>query len=42
MNPSPLSRRTFLSTTTAAVAATAATLHQRLSAADEVAEKRGA
>ena len=41
MNPSPLSRRTFLSTTTAAVAATAATLHQRLSAADAVAGKKG-
>ncbi len=39
MNPSPLSRRTFLST--AAVAATAATLQQRLTAADEVAGKKG-
>ena len=39
MNPSPLTRRTFLST--AAVAATAATLHQRLSAADEVAGRKG-
>ena len=39
MKPSPLTRRTFLST--AAVAATAATLHQRLAAADEVAGRKG-
>ncbi len=39
MKTSPLTRRTFLST--AAVAATAATLHQRLSAADEVAGRKG-
>ncbi len=39
MNPSPLSRRTFLST--AAVAATAASLHQRLSAADAAGGTKG-
>jgi len=39
MSSSLHSRRTFLAT--AAVAATAATLHQRLSAADEVAGKKG-
>src|SRR5450432_358807 len=41
MNPSSLSRRTFLSTTAAAVAATAATLHSRLSAADAAAGTKG-
>ena len=41
MSPSPLSRRTFLSTTTAAVAATAASLHQRLSAADAASGRKG-
>ncbi len=39
MNLSPLSRRTFLST--AAVAATAASLHQRLSAADAAGGTKG-
>ena len=41
MSPSSLSRRTFLSTTTAAVAATAASLHERLSAADASAGMKG-